>query len=148
MPPLQWDYAEGISTSTLRLSPHWQHPASPLGTGDGVHHGQALPPVQPCSNFPPLCLPSLGSPSNLQSPTISLPPVVAGCSSSSECFTSAALLRALRHRRLFVLLHLPHQLGGFGRESAKGSLPLTLCPPLSLSWWDSWDLSQEWGSLW
>lgn len=37
---------------------------------------------------------------------------------------------------------------GFGRGSAEGSLPLTPCPSSNLSWWDSWDLSQERGSLW
>lgn len=80
-----------------RLSPRRQHPTSPRGEGDGVRHGWALPLAWPRSNFPPLCLPSLGSPSNLRSPTISLPLAPAGCSSSLERFTSAALPRALQH---------------------------------------------------
>lgn len=108
--------------------------------------GAAL--AQPRSNFPPLCLPSLSSRPNLQSPTISLPLASAGCPSSLERSISATLLWALQYRRLFVLFCPPHQLRSFGRGSVQGSLPLTPCPSSSLSWWDSWDLSQEWGLLW
>lgn len=75
---------------TSRLSPHQRHPALPRGTGDGVRPGRALPLARPRSDFPPLCLPSLGSPSNLQSPTISLPLASAGCSSSLERFCRPA----------------------------------------------------------
>lgn len=133
---------------SLCLSPCWSHSASTWGVRDRVHHGRVLPPAQPRSNFPPLCLPSLGSRSNLQSPTISLPLASAGCSSSLEHSTSATLLWALQYCRLFVLFCPPHQLRSFGRGSAEGSLPLTPCPSSSLSWWDSWDLSQEWDLPW
>lgn len=133
---------------SLCLSPCWRYPASARGVRDRVHHGRVLPPAQPRSNFPPLCLPSLGSWSNLQSPTISLPLASAGCSSSLERSTSATLLRALQHCRLFVLFCPPHRLRSFGRGSAEGSLPLTPCPSSGLSWWDSWDVSQEWGLPW
>lgn len=64
--------------------------------------------MQPHSNFPPLCLRTLDSLSNLQSPTISLPLAPDGCSSSLEHFTSASLLQALQHCQLFVLLCPPH----------------------------------------
>lgn len=110
MAPPQQDHAEGISPEiSLCLSPCWRHPTSSWGVGDRVHHGRVLPAAQPRSNFPPLCLPSLGSWSNLQSPTISLPPASAGCSSSMERSTSATLLWALQYRRLFVLFCPPHQ---------------------------------------
>lgn len=108
---------------------------------DEVRHGRALPPAWPRSDFPPLCLSSLGRLANLRSSTTSLPLASAGCSSSLERFTSAAPLPAPQHR---WPLHPPHQLGGLD-PSHRAPAPLPLPQPELVGQLGS---IQERGLLW